>query len=63
MKNAITNETSRYSLKIFGQSEYDKASEKLFKEYGKKVICQNNENNTEEFRTYVEMFLEYKDSI
>ena len=36
MKNAMTNETCRYSISFGDKSVYDKASENLFKEYGNK---------------------------
>ena len=36
MKNSITNETSRYSIKFGLKSEYDIATYELFKEYGSK---------------------------
>ena len=40
MKNAITNETCRYSLSFGDKSIFDKASEELFKEFGAKSLEQ-----------------------
>ena len=38
MKNAITIETSRYSISFGDKSVYDRASEVLFKEYTSKTL-------------------------
>ena len=40
MKNAMTIETSRYSLSFGDKSVYDKASEELFKEHSAKSLEQ-----------------------
>ena len=60
MKNSITNETSQYSLRICGQSVCDKASEALFKEYGKKVQGEPYKGMR---RNYIQMFYDYQRSI
>ena len=39
MKNSITNETCRFSLKFGIKSEYDRATDQLFKEYGAKDLA------------------------
>ena len=56
MKNSITNETSRYSLKFGIKSEYDIATDQLFQEYGAK----HSENVNEEYqRSYLQMFFAF----
>ena len=56
MKNSITNETSRYSLKFGIKSEYDIATDQLFKEYGAKHSANVNE---EYQRSYLQMFFAF----
>ena len=60
MQNAMTNETCRYSLSFGDKSIYDKASENLFKAFGKK--SQEKESNQVQ-QSYLQMFLDYQKSI